>query len=287
MKLSKIILLCAAATFLIVPNSFAQDEGRHARLFLANSFGGRINPEGFSNTISAAYHYYYSASDSILFGNNHVGFALTDTISPATNAIGGYIEFEPVAVFNLRVQYEYLNYFGVFTAIASFPDKNSDYSDSVLDFISENDKARFSTGTHLMVQPTFQFMYKRIVAMDTVSFEWFNVDVDNFFYEPSNDTLMKHDEYFFMNTAIAGYEVWGKDENTRIFLGSRYMYFRVQSTSRERHELDGAVLWMMGKKLWFMENPILMLAMGGFIEDRYREKDLFTGVMFNFEHTLM
>jgi len=273
--------------FFVAGNVFAAEtEGKQARLFLFGQTGGRINPEGFAQTFELNYQYKYSDSDSILFKNNNAGFGIADTISPATNAIGAFVEIEPIAVFKLRVQYEYLQYFGAFTALLSFTHKDSDYSDSELDHRQDEKEAVWATGTHFFIQPTFQIQIKRFIALNTASFEWFNINKDHYYYEPTLDTLLRTTDYVFLNSAVVGCELWKKDDNTRMILGVRHEYFLVQSTGRERQDVAGAFVWMIGNKIWFLEKPMLLMAVGGYPHDRYREKDAFVGGMFSSEYTL-
>jgi len=286
-KTRQVIILVSFMFIFAATGLFAAEpQGQHSRLYIFNQAGGRINPEGAADTMELHYQYNYSDSNSILFKNNNIGFGISETISPATNAIGAFVEIEPIAVFRLRVQYEYLSYFGAFTALMSFPSKNSDYSDSVLDDMQDDELAHWAVGTHFFIQPTFQIQIKRFIAMNTASFEWFDVDREGYFYEPTNDTLMKTEDYFFLNNAVVGYELWKKDDNTRMIFGVRHEYFHVQATDIERQDVAGALVWMMGNKIWFMEKPMLMVAIGGYPEDRYREKDAFVGVMFSSEYTL-
>ena len=285
MKCAKLAVFCVVAIIIAANHSLAEESGKHMSLMFSNGVSARSTPAGFSDAVSLAVMDYYSGSDSILTRNNHIGVGLVDEISPATNAGGVFLEFEPIAVFNLRVQYDYVNYFGLLGAIVTFPDKNSNYSSGIMNHL-DSDRIETANGTHFKIQPTLQAEFKRFIMLNTTSFEWFDINKEDYFYEPTNDTLMKTKDYFFSNMTVAGYQVWGTGDYHRIILGARYTYFRVESTERERKQLDGAMIWFMGDKRWFMERPRLVLVAGGFIEDRYREKDFFTGAMFNFEYTL-
>ncbi|UCD85112.1 MAG: hypothetical protein JSU92_02675 [Deltaproteobacteria bacterium] len=288
MRVKSIIAAVGLIVFLTIAHySSAETTGRHSRLLLTNQIKGRAIPEGVSDTIELNYRYYYSGSDSILFQNNHLGIGFAESISPATNSVGGFIEIEPVAVFNLRIQYEYIQYFGVLTAILTFPDKDSDYSDDILDERKENGDAEWATGSHISILPTFQIKIGRFVALDMLSFEWWEIDKNNYFYEPSNDTLMKTSDYFFTNATIAGLELWSRDENTMMILGTRYTHFRVESADKIRKQLDGIMIWMMGEKRWWMEKPVLVTVAGGILEDKYREGSFFAGIVFEFEYSLL
>lgn len=277
------ISLASAGTY-----SSALAEGKHSKVYLSNQVAARALPrEGAAGTIELHLRRYYSGSDSILFKNNYIGLGFADTLSPATNSIGAFAEFEPIAVFNLRVQVDHLQYFGAFVAMLEFPNADVDYSDSVLDDAQDDDDAVWATGTRLTLRPTFQIMIKRFVAVNTMNFQWYDMDTPDFFYQPSEDTLMENDEYFFSSQAIAGIITWkGGDESEQLILGARHYYFRVEGANRDRHELSGAAIWMMGKEKWFMENPMLVAAAGGYLKDRYRESDAFVGMMFTFEYKL-
>lgn len=285
MKGAKIAAFCLLAIILSAGITRAGESGRRTKLLLQNGFSARSTPAGFGDNISLALMRYYSDSDSIVFRNNHIGAGISDDISPASNEIGAYLEFEPIAVFNLRVQYNYVNYFGMFSAIVLFPTRDANYSSGIMNHI-DNDNIIAATGTHLKIMPTLQAEFKRVIMTNMSSFEWFDINENGYFYEPTNDMLMKTKEYFFSNMTILGYQIRGSGDNDRMIIGTRYSYLRAESSSKQRQQLDGAFIWMMGDKRWFMEKPRLVFVAGGFLEDRYRERDFFVGTMFNFEYTL-
>jgi len=309
-KKCSVITIAVMTVLLITGAAHAETEGKYSHLFLKSSFGTRYTPPGFGETMEMHYRYYYSDSDSILWKNNHIGAGIVDSISPATNEVGAFIEIEPIAVFKLRAEYLYKTFFGDFTALLPFTSEDDYYSESVLEDRQDDDEAIWQHGHIYKIKPTFQVQYKRFILLNNASFEWYDIDTDwldkdwsdeawsegdwkdngdwsNYFYEPVNDTLMKTEDYLFLNSTIIGMEVWKKNDRKRIIAGSRYSFFRVDSTETERHQLDGVIVWMMGKKLAFMENPLLMCAVGGYLEDKYHEKDAFGGLIFEFEYSLM
>ena len=298
MRGNKFLISVICFIAVMVTASFASAEepkGRHFRIFAANQFSIRSNPTGFGNSTDFNMRYYYSNSDSILWKNNHIGFGPHVHISPATGGGGVFLEIEPIAAFNLRLEYNYVRYFGWATALISFPDKDSDYSDSVLErFQIPNDDAVSANGHSFKIKPTFQMQVSRFVLLNMTSLEWWKIDdIEGYFYEPTNDTLMKVDDYFFSNQTLAGVEVWKRSDVRRVIAGTRYSFFRVDSTKRERHQLDAVMVWMMGEKLWLLRtwetnftNPLIMLAAGGYLEDRYREKELFAGLIFQCDYDL-
>ena len=289
LKRGKIFYVAAIiAAFICTDSAIAESGGKGSNVFIANTISARGLPrEGASYAAELHYRYYFSDSDNILWQNSHIGFGVGDSISPATNSAGAFIEFEPLAILNVRLQYEYMHFFGEFTALLNFPDKDSDYSDDVLDDLQDDDEAEWASGHHYSVKPTFQAMYKRFVLLNMASFDWYDIDKDNYFYLPTDDILVKTDDYMFTNSTIAGVIFWKRSESEMAILGSRYTYMRVDSTNRQRQELDGVLVWMMGDNKWFMDKPTLMLAAGGYLEDRYREQDAFVGGIFSFNYTLL
>lgn len=264
----------------------AMCEKGHKLLFY-NQFSARAMPLlGVADEFGLNYRYYFSDSDSILFKNNNVGFGIFDSISPATNSVGVFAEVEPIAIFKLRVQYEYVQHFGAFTAMLVFPDKNSDYSDSELDYLQDEDKAVWATGEMFTVMPTFQIMVGRFVALDMLKFRWYDMNKEGYFYEPTEDTLAKMNDYFFTNEAVIGIALWKRDEKNMLLLGTRHLYFSLEESGKQRQELDGVLVWMR-EKLFFMENPTIMTAIGGYLDDQYRTKDVMIGLVFRFEYSLI
>ncbi|GEM_PF-2111399 len=298
--LFKVTVLCLAIFVFGANYSPAEPEGKHSKLSLYNQIGGMTvlglehSPgQGAADTLELRYRYYFSDSDSIVFRNNHIGFGATNTLSPATNSIGAFIEFEPIAILNVRLQYDYLTYFGEFVGMLEFESPDEDYSARTLDERADNDEAVWAVGHCYSVNPTFQIMLGRFVAVNRSSFMWYDIiDKDNYFYNPVSDTLMKHKEYFFSNDAIVGFIPRKESDDKLLIVGTRYAYSYVHSTDRRRQQLGMVMVWMLGKKIWFMEKPRLTVAAMGYLEDQapngeeYRKDDLFVGGLFEFEHTL-
>ncbi|MCP4606351.1 MAG: hypothetical protein GY847_38540 [Proteobacteria bacterium] len=281
-------IACAVAIISSSIPSFAESEGKGFNLFLSNSLSARALPRlAIRNRIDLNARYYYMNSDSLLWKNNYIGGGIGDSLSPATNTIAAFIEVEPIAIFNLRLEYGFLQYFGFFTCMLQFPDKNSDYSNEELSRKSDDNEAVPALGHNFTIKPTLKLMFWRIIALNVATVEWFIMHKDDYFYLPAHDTLAKTTDNVFTNAAFLGFIIWEKSEDQRVVLGARHLYMRVTSTGIDRHALQGVAAWMIYPKLWIFEKPKLVVVGGGYLSDRYREHDGYLGGAFVAEFTLI
>ena len=177
-------LLCVLASPLAA-------EAPKDRLFLSSLTIARYNPLGLETQGRLLYSKRLVESDSALFGDTFLAPGLSLKLNPACLGLGALVDFQPIAVFHLRVGYEWNLYFGTMGYLRSYPASDADHSDD-----ARKDTAELAYGTRghrLYAQPALQIKVGKLAARTAFGFEYWAVDLhqgDRYFYDATLDTLV-------------------------------------------------------------------------------------------------
>lgn len=160
----------------------------------------RYNPLGLESQNRLVLQKRIFDSESMLLRDTFVSAAASLKLNPAYLKVGPLFEIQPVGMFHLRAGYEYLQYFGTFGFLQSYPQAGLDFSDDARDLTE--DQAYSTTGHHFLVEPTLQARVKSVVVRTKFAFEYWNVslrDGGTTFYDATLDTLVPGKGWIFTN----------------------------------------------------------------------------------------
>lgn len=163
------------------------------RVFFTTLNVVRYNPLGLESQNRLVYQKRLFDSPSLLLRDTYASAAASLKVSPAFFKLGPVVEFQPLAVFNLRAGYEYVQYFGTFGSVQSYPDSFQNYADDVRDVTK--DAAYGTSGHHFFLEPMLQAKVKSVALRTKLAIEYWNVNLHDggprsTFYEPTLDTLV-------------------------------------------------------------------------------------------------
>ncbi|NOK33526.1 hypothetical protein HMI49_09980, partial [Corallococcus exercitus] len=153
----------------------------------------RYNPLGLESQNRLVYQKRLFDSPSMLLRDTYASAGASLKLSPAFFKLGPVVELQPVAMFNLRAGYEYVQYFGTFGSIQSYPDSFQPYDDDLRS--QTNDAAYGTSGHHFFVEPMLQAKVKSVALRTKLAIEYWNVSLRDggargTFYDPTLDTLV-------------------------------------------------------------------------------------------------
>ncbi|RKH58274.1 hypothetical protein [Corallococcus aberystwythensis] len=153
----------------------------------------RYNPLGLESQNRLVYQKRLFDSPSLLLRDTYASAGASLKLSPAFFKLGPVVELQPAAIFNLRAGYEYVQFFGTFGSVQSYPDSFQPYDD---DLRSEtNDAAYGTSGHHFFVEPMLQAKVKSLAVRTKLAIEYWNMSLQDggprgTFYDPTLDTLV-------------------------------------------------------------------------------------------------
>lgn len=173
------------------------------KIFYLDSFSiFRYNPYGLQTHNRIMFRNIFLNNNSPLFNNLFYAVGISSKISPSYSKMGPIAEIQPIAIFNIRMGYEYIQYFGTFGHLQSYPiaNRNIDFSDNNR---KENKDNAYSTwGHHFFADPTFQIKINNFAIRTIFTYLYFNMDLhhnDSSYYDPSLDTLVPNKKLIWTN----------------------------------------------------------------------------------------
>ncbi|RPI91573.1 MAG: hypothetical protein EHM32_10435 [Spirochaetales bacterium] len=203
------ILLCmlAIACLFAVPAPAQEKAAETAfqappqnRLYLASLSIVRYNPLGLETQNRLMYARRLADSTSPLFRDTFFAGGLSTKLNPAYLKIGPLIDFQPIGIFNLRLGYEYLRYFGTMGYLQSAPNADGNFSDDARE--DTEDDAYSTGGHHFFAEPTLQMKVGKIAVRSKFAFEYWDLDLeddDEYFYDATLDTLVPDKKMLWSN----------------------------------------------------------------------------------------
>lgn len=194
----------------------------------------RLNPLGLETQNRVLYQRKLQESDSILFANTYGAAGASLKLNPAFLKVGPVFEFQPIAVFHLRVAYEFMQFFGTFDYVQSYaePTDPEGYADD--NRADNGDQAYVTNGHHVYIEPTLQAKVGSVAIRSKFAFEWWQMDIedgDTVWYDATLDTYVPGDGFVVTNDTDVLYLAGD------IIAGARLSW--VNPIYRDDHFVDG------------------------------------------------
>ncbi|WP_426752254.1 hypothetical protein [Myxococcus sp. Y35] len=175
--------------------------GPDVRLYVTSFNVVRWNPLGLESQNRLLLQKRMFDGDSILTRDNFINGGLSFKANPANLKLGPTVEFQPLAILNLRATYEFVQFMGTMGFLQSYTDPRADFSDDARDLTDE--LAYSTSGHHYIVEPTLQAKFGSIVVRAKASIEYWNMDLREgsgaTFYDPLLDSLIPARGWVFTN----------------------------------------------------------------------------------------
>jgi hypothetical protein len=150
--------------------------------------GASINNAGLQNTLEVARRQPLRHSPDPIAADAHVSAGLTQVLTPAHTSVGGWVEYSPSVVLQMRAGVQRSAYFGTFGSLMGF-DRSTDTFDRHARELRGG--ARPGTSTRIDVTPVFRLPVGPILLYAGHGAEFWKSNADHaFFYEPTRDVLL-------------------------------------------------------------------------------------------------
>ena len=204
-------LLCAlipvvAAAQAPPPNEPAQP--LTVQHLVRDQLAGSVNEPGLQNTLEVSWTRPLSGSNNPLLVDAHLSAGLVSITTPSAARLGGWIEYSPLSILDVRAGVEPGVYFGAFSSLLSFGAYSDPYDRETRDARKD---LKSGTGSRSFVEPALKLRAGSVVARVGAEFErWSSSAAGPFFYEPTRDTLLKaKGDYLMTLTSVAMYQQEG------------------------------------------------------------------------------
>lgn len=256
-----LVVLCALPLSGLSQELAPNDDIPRNNLLLTTFFVGRYYPIGLDAQVSLVYQRHLGDSQELLWKTRFVGVSATATYNPAEWSLQAAAQWEPIAVFQLKVAGEYRGFPGGFGEILSFNTPNPSYDDASVDAAS---RAGLNYATHrttLRVEPKLRAAFGPIGLENTFSAIYGNTAVragDTSYYDPGMDVLRPANGMTLVNQLAAVYlgERWaaGALHEWTIPMG-------LDGHQVQRIGLLGSYTFYENKQAWVNKPSVFLLAL--------------------------
>jgi len=236
---------------------------------------GSINPKAAAIRGEIHYRYTYQKDISPLWNNLYIQSGVQYLVSPAFARGGVHIEWMPIAVFQLRLRYDYDYYFGNAGSLLNFNSPDAAYSDQVIE--ARKGSELTAHANRFSVNPILRAKFDNIIIRSSFEYYRYHISANYpYFLERSLDILVARNGQVFSNKLNMFYRL-----NTplakKTLVGPMYEYLHSKETKLTQQRLGLMWFQTLRKQSKHLKNTRWFTLLSYYIEDRHRENELYFG----------
>lgn len=265
-----LLFLVVLSTPLGAPGLAAEPAKRELR----NTFGVMVNVVGIEDSLDLSWRWRLSASKNPLVSDAHFSAGVTNTLSPAYDRIGVWLELSPLSIVDLRVGIEPTFYFGLFNSLQDFPGYDAAFDEKTRKDTNHASYAGF--GGRAYFAPTLKLQLGHLIGTSSAEVEWWKAAGDGpYFYEPARDVLIESAGNRVLRTTSALLlEVPGSG-GKRLLIGPMHQLVEVSRARRNRVQRVGLLgVWELGARRAGVGQPALIAQVAYYLDDRFKRHQL-------------
>jgi hypothetical protein len=162
------------------------------RLNIDHFVGAGYNPMVAEYRTRYNYTLRQGQSEELLWRDTFLSLGGQVRLNPAYTAVGPLVQWQPIAVFNLRALVDAYGFFGTVGLLQSFRSPLDDYSDVLQRTRAAAGENYRTTGWHAMLQPTLQAQLGPVAVQSIFTIDYFDIRLrggDTLWFDAGPDTL--------------------------------------------------------------------------------------------------
>ncbi len=213
-------------------------------------------------------------SDHILFKDSRIDIGIQNKASPAYDLAMFRLNIEPIAVFDITFAG---GFFCAYNALGYGLIGLSGYDDGFSDTDLEGLPQRNGSGFYYFICPTFKIKFGRVIFMDSVTLNYWDVKNTDFFYERITISVIKGVDRTVEQECYLLYEV-----SERLKAGLLHYYLYVPGSKYFSHRINTAFIYNNAFRPF--EDFYAVLIAGYYLKDPYYKfyLALLAGINFHF-----
>lgn len=247
--------------------------------------GGSVNLPGIQNTLEVSWVRRLSTSTNPLVKDAHLAFGFNHVLTPSHTRLGGFVQYAPLSVIEVRAGFEPVFYFGAVGSLLSFEGYDADYSKEFRDREDVRARAESAFGRRFYVAPALQARFGPVAARVLGEFDWWTAGADGpFFYEPLRDVVIDADgDSLMVVTSLLLYE-WPRANGRKLSAGAYHRLIDVYDSPGSRSQrLGGIAAYDLGPRRFGLKNPSAFLIVYDYVQDPFKEGSLGATLAVRFE----
>ena len=231
-----------------------------------------VNPLGISLSAKGFNRQVYHHDKSLLWDGLYYQAGLQTNVNPAFSRAGMHLEWLPIAVLKLRLQYDRFYFSGSNGSLLTFASANDLFGDDEL-LAREGDEVS-GYGDRTLFQFELRAKLNRVIIRNVTDLAYYRFPgAGPYYLEREYEILMATRDDIVSNQLFLLYE--SKNDNSNYFIGPYHDYVHVRKSglTRERFGVTGYqefsdAIGKLKKPRWFIQSGI-------YLNERNREDEFY------------
>ncbi|MBK5254792.1 MAG: hypothetical protein JJE39_02050 [Vicinamibacteria bacterium] len=248
-----------------------------------NTFAFVLNPLGIQDAFDISWTRSLSDRDDLLHKDAHLAAGVSSKLSPAFERIGGWLEYSPLSVIDLRVGVEPVYYFGTYKVFLPFDRAAARFDDDVIE--SRVDEAASGFAGRLYLSPTLKAKAGPVAARVRAEIAFWKAQKkgEPFYYEPALDTLIKASGSRVLTLEALALREFRLSSGTTLRVGPVYDLTTVSDARVNRKQDVGLLaVWSKSGAFHAFTDPTIAAKLIYFLEDPWRRHEAAAQIAFIF-----
>jgi len=233
---------------------------------------GLYNPLGFSFATKAYWRNEYRQDTSELWDGLYYQAGAQLRLTPAYSQAGFHIEWLPIAVTKLKLQYDRLYFSGSFGSLLSFASADQPFDDNDLEAREGEETSAYASRTAVSV--TLQARVNQFVVrniLEQIDYEF--PGNGPFYLEREFELLLATDDQVFSNQLYLLVENKNKERDR--YIGPYHDYVHVDKSDQTRERLGVTWLQQYKQPVAGVQSPRWYIQAGHYLQDPNRKDELY------------
>jgi len=268
------LVVLAAVVSAAPPRAAAGTEPGGSRTTVSGDTAARLGPGGVVVFAGAVRRWAVEDGEGVLLRGRYLELGGAVGVNPAYLQAGPHVEWVPVALLQLRAQYDLYGFFGANGALLRFPSAASRFGDGEIKAAGGTETT--GLGHRLLISPVLRARIGRVVLRSQTDLAWFALSsTAGWFYEWEYDTLVARRGLVVSNRTALLFELWHGPGEATLLVGPGYEITHSTTADITRQRAEGVVFWSPVETFGRFARPRIFLLAGVNLADRNRGHDPF------------
>lgn len=232
------------------------------------------NPATVGLLAETHYRHIYRRDSSPLWDGLYTQGGLQLSMTPAFGKIGAHIEWLPIGILQLRLQYDHYRFFGQHGSRLSYGSGDEAFGDKEIE--ARKGEEETGTGNRVLLQPTLQMKFGRYIVRDRIDYAAYTFSGEGpFYHEWEYDTLLSTSDHLFANQLMIFYEFIPRSNGKYLLFGPYHEYVRASHAKLVRRRIGANLYYEPASEYLGFNQPRIWAQAGRNLQDRNRDDELF------------
>lgn len=235
---------------------------------------GGGNPATLVFVGEARYRNVYRLDKSSLWNDLYIQGGFQLSVTPAYAKAGMHIEWLPIAILQLRLQYDRYAFFAQHGSLLAYASGDEPFGDDVIK--SRRGEEKTGSANRVLFQPALRMKYGSYIIRNKSDFALFEFSGKGpYYHEWEYDVLLKTDDRLLNNQFMLLYELIQNENGRTLLVGPYHEYLTTSHANLERSRAGLSLYFVPVERIRVFHQPRLWIQAGRYLQDRNRDNEIY------------